>query len=159
MYFRNLVNLREKRYSDLEIKTLDEWLVRSPYRNRENLNPLKFSLDSGIWEERSVELFFSATEEEVKVLEFYIDVVTSDRMTVLGTFKSLSEIPPSIVNPETNEMIQVNDRNIEISFKLIDFPSSLPEVKSVQKDKKVQNLQLSGINTYNHCDDIRKYLN
>lgn len=158
MYFRNLVNLKEKRYSDVEINTLDEWLVKSPYRNRANLNPLKFSLDSGISEERSVELFFSATEEEIKVLDFYIDVVTSDRMTVLGTFKRLNDIPPFIINPETNEMIEINDRNIEISFKIIDFPSSMPEVNSTQKDIIAENLTLSGIKSYHHCDDIRKYL-
>lgn len=151
MYYQSLTNMKLNSWiRKSDIKKLDEWLIRVPYRNRNNLNFLKFSIDEDIHEEIAFNLFISATKEESKVLQITYNVVTDDRMQSLGVYESRKSIPLSIFNYDSGEKVVVKDSNIEVRFKIIAFPT---QTLSVNEKKSVQNEPL-----FSTVESVKKYL-
>lgn len=125
MYYPNLMNMNKNHWiRKREIKLLDEWLVRIPYRNRKNINFLNFSIDEDINEELALRLFIGATEESVRVLNLYYNVVTDNKMHHLKRFTSKKDIPKTIYDYDSENEILVKDSNIEVRFEVIDFPKN-----------------------------------
>lgn len=136
MYYQNLMNMKQNNsIRNSDIKELDEWLIRIPYRNRNNLNFLQFSLDTDINEEIALRLFMGATKKESKVLEINYNVVTDDRMQSLGVFESARAIPEIIFDYDSGKEVTIKDSNIEVKFKIIAFPTQTLSVEN--KSKKI----------------------
>lgn len=134
MYYQNLINMKQNSMiRNREIQLLDEWLIRVPYRNRNSLNFMQFSIDEDINEEIALSLFISATRADVEVLSLYYNVVTDDRMQSLGIYASKNEIPEVIYDYDSGEEVVVKDSNIEIRFKLTAFPT---QALSVTNEKR-----------------------
>lgn len=118
-----------------DVKKLDEWLIRVPYRNRNNLNFLQFSLDADINEEIAFHLFVGATKKETEVLQISYNVVTDDRMQSLGVYDSKKNIPRAILNYDSGEKVIIKDSNIEVKFKIITSPTQALSVTNNISDK------------------------
>lgn len=138
MYYQNLMNMKPNSWiRNSDIKKLDEWLIRVPYRNRNNLNFLQFSLDTDINEEIALHLFIGATKKESKVLEINYNVVTDDRMQSLGVFEFKRNIPRTIFDYDSGEEVIIKESNIEVKFKIIAFPTQTLSIIN-NKSKKVE---------------------
>lgn len=136
MYFENLKNIKTNNWiRKSDIVKLDEWLARIPYRNRGNLNFLKFSIDEDINEDIAFELFIKASQKHINILNISYNVVTDDKMHNLGVFDTFDDIPSKIFSYEFNKDIKIKDSNIEIRFKLIAHPSETPAISPSKKKK------------------------
>lgn len=136
MYYQNLTNMKLDRWiRKSDVKKLDEWLIRVPYRNRHNLNFLNFSIDKDINEEIALRLFMSATTNETKVLELTYNIVTDDRMQSLGVYQQRDKVPARIYDYDLNKYIEIKDSNIELRFKLIALPTKTFSISDTPKKK------------------------
>lgn len=160
MYYPNLMNMKQDHWvRKRDVKLLDEWLIKTPYRNRKNINFLKFSVDEDISEELALRLFIKATDKKVKVLNLYYNVVTDDKMHHLGKYSSVKAIPEFIHDYNSGRDIVVNESNIEVKFEIIDFPEtlSLKENKSSKK-KDIRFPTMEDIQSYmNHEEMIKLF--
>ena len=134
MYFENLRNIKINNWiRKSDIVKLDEWLARIPYRYKNNLDFLKFSIDQDINPDIALRLFVEATKKDVEVLEITYDVVTDDKVHSLGVYNDISNIPKKIFSYEFNKEIEITDSNIEITFQLVARPSETPAISPSKK--------------------------
>lgn len=159
MYYQNLTNMKLTSWiRSNDVKKLDEWLIRVPNRNRNNLNFLKFSIDADINEEIAFNLFIGATREDTKVLQLNYNIVTDDRMHSLGIYKTRKSIPKTILNYDSGKEVVIKDSNIEVRFKIIAFPTqtlSVTNKKNVYREPSFSTMEsVKKFSTYNQMADM-----
>ncbi|ODJ63042.1 hypothetical protein BFR35_09875 [Brochothrix thermosphacta] len=145
MYYQNMENLKNNQFNEREIRLLDEWLACIPLRNRNNLNPLSFSLDMDVNETRAVELFVKLTEENISILDVNYNVLSRDKLFFIDSYKKYNDIPKIIYDFNLNTDIDVDDSMVEIVFSLVAFPKYKPDnIECPSKKGKSEKFMLSG---------------
>lgn len=108
MNFNQLKSIKEDdQVSRANICKLDDWLARAPYRDRGNLNYMKFADDCNLDSFTAFSLFAEA--KRVNVLASVLRVNHSGNGQY---YERLSDVPKG-----------VSDYEIELSFKLVAHPN------------------------------------
>lgn len=126
MFYEELRDIEVTEYiTERDIKKLDEWLVRTPMRNRKNLKSDSFAEAEGVEKGKALGIFLEAYK--VNVLGVRFQVIDSKR-NVLGEYSELKEVPKVIYNKE-NKKVEVNGDNTLILFSLKARSTQVPSVK------------------------------
>lgn len=127
MYFPTLNTLKNFqidgiKVDDFFIKKLDIWLGTRRKAIRKFLSPTGFSIDTGIDEDVSIDLFILSTEDKVNILKQRFVVECPLCNSILGSYDFPNQIPHTIFCAECNKNILVNEDMIVIWFELIQHP-------------------------------------
>jgi hypothetical protein len=117
-----------KGYSIDEIlfKKLDCWLGTRRLATRKFLNPLNFSIDTGIDAEVAMYIFALCTQTNINILKVKYVVECRNCNHICGKYYSTGDIPRKISCSDCGISIDVNEDDIKIWFELIQEPEAHP---------------------------------
>jgi len=125
MFFPTLNGLKMYKIDDISISKLDGWLGTRRKAVIDSLNPLQFSVDTGIDEQYSIYIFALSTQIGIAVLKarYVIECPLCD--TVYKVVYDLEDIPKCFVCNECGSNLKNHEDYVTIWFELIIEPQEI----------------------------------
>ena len=151
MFYPILENLKQNKIDMDIIKKLDGWLGTRRKAIWKSLNPLQFSIDSGIDEDLSLYLFILCDNLKLLKVQYIVHCSLCDAN--LNKYKSIKDIPEKIFCNECNNYININEEDIIVYFELLipptDFLYNSSDLYAMSTEnfvqKKADSLRLATI--------------